>query len=146
MLTALFNFAMKVIQFVVEGQPVPKGRPRFSQKTGRGYTPQKTRQAEQKIVKAYKQEYADVAFPEDVALELDCRFYLQIPKYKMAHADEIEGAYVLKKPDSDNLLKTVADSMNGVAYPDDKCIVVVRAEKRYSKYPRTEITIKDITP
>lgn len=146
MLTALFNFAMKEIQFVVEGQPVPKGRPRFSVKTGRGYTPAKTRKAEEAIAKAYKAKYKTKMFPAGIPLELVCVFYLQMPKsWSKEKAEQMEGGYPLKVPDVDNLTKTAQDALNGVAYADDKYIAVIHAQKRWSKYPRTEITIKDIT-
>lgn len=146
MLTALFNFAMKVIQFVVEGEPVPKGRPRFSVKTGRGYTPAKTRKAEEAIAKAYKAKYANQMFPAGIPLELSCVFYMKMPKsWSNEKAEQMEGSFVLKTPDTDNCLKTVSDSINKIAYEDDKYIAVIHAQKRWSKYPRTEITIKDIT-
>jgi len=49
-----------------------------------------------------------------------------------------------KKPDIDNCIKAIADSLNTIAYKDDTQIVKVVAEKRYSEKPRVEITIADI--
>lgn len=144
MLTALFNFAMKVIQFVVEGQPVPKGRPRFSQKTGRAYTPARTHDAERAVVQAYKKAYPDGEhFEAGIPLELSCRFYFKLPK--KPSKSQYEGGFTQKTPDLDNALKMISDAMNNIAYADDKQICVLRAEKRYSKYPHTEIIIRDIT-
>lgn len=46
------------------------------------------------------------------------------------------------KPDFDNLAKFYADCMTGIVWPDDKMVVNGIAHKvRYSKNPRTEITI-----
>ena len=46
-----------------------------------------------------------------------------------------------KKPDIDNLIKSVLDSLNGIAYKDDSQIVTVVAEKFYSDVPRLELEI-----
>jgi Holliday junction resolvase RusA-like endonuclease len=46
-----------------------------------------------------------------------------------------------KKPDADNILKLVADALNGLAYVDDKNIVTAHAHKVYSDRPRLEINI-----
>lgn len=54
-----------------------------------------------------------------------------------------------EKPDFDNLSKFYSDCMTGIVWPDDKMVVCGIAHKvRYSKNPRTEITImskKDLT-
>lgn len=44
-----------------------------------------------------------------------------------------------KKPDIDNVLKSVLDGLQGVAYKDDKNITSARISKRYSAEPRLEI-------
>jgi Holliday junction resolvase RusA-like endonuclease len=46
-----------------------------------------------------------------------------------------------KKPDADNILKLAADSLNGLAYVDDKQIVSAVIHKFYSDRPRLEINI-----
>ena len=48
-----------------------------------------------------------------------------------------------KKPDIDNVIKSVLDGLNGVAYEDDKQVVKLTANKYYGVQPRVEITIKD---
>ena len=45
------------------------------------------------------------------------------------------------KPDLDNCVKIVADSLNGIAYKDDSQIVSVVADKYYSDTPRLELRI-----
>lgn len=39
--------------FVIDGQPVGKGRPRFVRATGHTYTPDKTKEYEQRIAEEY---------------------------------------------------------------------------------------------
>ncbi|CZR99694.1 Endodeoxyribonuclease RusA [Clostridioides difficile] len=49
-----------------------------------------------------------------------------------------------KKPDLDNIIKSVADSLNGIAYKDDSQIVEVVSKKYYSDKPRVEVILEDI--
>ena len=52
-----------------------------------------------------------------------------------------------KTPDVDNLVKFVADSLNGVFYIDDSQIIELKAEKKYisdGELPHTEIMIDEI--
>jgi len=46
-----------------------------------------------------------------------------------------------KTPDGDNLLKFIADSLNGIFWSDDRQIWKVEVRKRYGERPRTEIEI-----
>ena len=47
-----------------------------------------------------------------------------------------------KKPDIDNVIKLIADSLNEIAYKDDTQIVEIEAMKYYSDNPRVEVTIE----
>jgi len=40
-----------------------------------------------------------------------------------AHTSKLRG-------DTDNYLKLLLDGLNGVAFVDDKCVMIVRGEKR----------------
>ncbi|MBA7556431.1 hypothetical protein ES705_49139 [subsurface metagenome] len=46
-----------------------------------------------------------------------------------------------KRPDVDNVVKTVMDSLEKLAYKNDSQIVRVVMDKDYSERPRLEITI-----
>lgn len=50
-----------------------------------------------------------------------------------------------KKPDLDNLIKLVMDSMNGVCFRDDSQVCLIIAMKGYSDSPRTEIIMTEGT-
>jgi Holliday junction resolvase RusA-like endonuclease len=41
------------------------------------------------------------------------------------------GAYVVRKPDYDNLAKLLGDALNGAVYKDDAAIADGRVVKRY---------------
>lgn len=48
------------------------------------------------------------------------------------------------KPDIDNVVKLVADSLNGIMWHDDAQIVRLVAEKRYAAEPETVITVRGV--
>ena len=50
-----------------------------------------------------------------------------------------------KKPDCDNVLKIVADSLNQIAYKDDSQIVETSVKKYYAEIPRVEVEIYHIS-
>ena len=49
-----------------------------------------------------------------------------------------------KKPDLDNVIKSILDALNKVAYHDDTQIVSLSMEKFYSDSPRVEVTISNL--
>ncbi len=49
------------------------------------------------------------------------------------------------KPDADNCIKSVLDSLNGIAYIDDKQVVAVTLRKFFGEPEGLEITIQEIT-
>ena len=86
--------------------------------------------------------------PSEQPLEIDIVFYMPIPKSysKKQKAEILSGRLKhTKKPDIDNLTKSVLDALNGLAYADDSKIIKVAAEKQYSEKPRTELSIKEVS-
>ena len=51
--------------------------------------------------------------------------------------------HVMKKPDIDNIVKVVADALNGVAYKDDTQIVFVAAKKAYSAEEGLDVIVEE---
>lgn len=77
-------------------------------------------------------------------IELNIKFYRAIPKSTSktkAILMELGLIKPLTKPDIDNYVKYIMDSMNGVVYEDDALITSSRVEKLYSEQPRIEIEI-----
>lgn len=131
------------IKFVVPGEPVPKGRPRFNTRTGRAYTPEKTLDYENKIRRIYKEEI-DYMFEGAVRLTIRAYFSILKSDSKKKKEDKLSGKIkVTKRPDIDNIIKCI-DGLNGVAFQDDSYIVEVIAGKYYSDEPRLEVEIEDI--
>ena len=107
------------------------------------YTPAKTRADEDSIAWSYRAQGGKHYGEQYVRLGV-LAFY-QIPKSwtKAKKQQAREGALRPSvKPDADNIIKAVADALNGVAYTDDTQVVEVFARKYYSDSPRIEIYIE----
>ena len=128
------------------GEPKGKERPRFCH-NGQIYTPKQTTTYEQQIIFDYYKQCGNVKFDENSQLELFVKAYYKIPKSaskKKRMAMLSEEIRPTKKPDGDNILKAVADALNGVCYKDDKSIVKMSIEKFYSDVPRIEVIVQEV--
>lgn len=121
-----------MIKFTVYGEPVAKGRPRFT-KRGFAYTPKKTREAQDNfLAQAVKHKPKK---PLKGALRVIMKCYKPKPKSKPKKVK-----YWITRPDLDNFVK-ILDSLNGVFWIDDSQIIKIEASKEYGEPARTEITI-----
>jgi Holliday junction resolvase RusA-like endonuclease len=115
------------LAFSLDGQPVPKGRPRATVRGGyaRIYTPSTTRKYELAVRKIAALHMRGRE-PFDGPLSVSVRFRLAPPKSmsKRQRARVLAGeeAY-LGASDLDNYVKAFWDSLNGVVWLDDKQIV-----------------------
>jgi len=140
---------MMKVKFTVWGEPKGKGRPRFT-RTGnivRTYTPKKTSEYEDVVRAEYCRQCGDFKFERGIMLDLRIFAYFTIPKRtsKKKWQQMIErNIRPTKKPDMDNIVKIIADSLNKIAYHDDSQIVDTMVRKFYSDNPRVEITIQNI--
>jgi Holliday junction resolvase RusA-like endonuclease len=146
---------VEVIQFTVYGEPQGKGRPRFvarynpatKKSFGQAHTPEKTIVYENLIRTEYSLQTKNFRYPDDAMLDMRIMAYYGVPKSvsKKKKALMLEGKIrPTKKPDMDNVMKVVADSLNRVAYKDDTQIVDAQCRKFYSVKPRIEVIIKQI--
>lgn len=135
---------MRVV-FHVPGRPVPKARPRVTKK-GYAYTPRKTMAFEQSVVLAYRRSKAGgKQFPEGVPLLMELTFTFEPPKsWSKARREEVisRGMCPTCRPDLDNLMKGVADALNGVAYKDDGQIAGAVIRKQYGRKDSTRVIIE----
>ncbi len=139
---------MDELTFVIPGEPCAQGRPRFTTVNGRAkaYDPEKSRTYKSFVKyiathEAKKQGWLYTELPISVTVKA----YLPIAeskskKFKTAALAGIERP--TKKPDIDNLFKTVTDAMSGILYKDDKQIVAATISKYYSDEPRLEVHIE----
>lgn len=138
---------MAEIRFTVLGEPKGKGRPRFNTRTGHAITPKDTVNYESLVRLEYAQQTDGFRFQDDAMLDMRILAYYSIPQSK---SKKVKAAMLnneirpTKKPDMDNVVKIIADSLNQVAYRDDTQIVDCQCRKFYSEQPRVEVIIKQI--
>lgn len=135
------------INFTVMGEPKGKGRPRFCRNTGHAITPKDTVNYETLVHMEYLEQCNGFRFEDDAMLDLRIKAYYSIPKSasKKRHAAMLSGDIrPTKKPDMDNVIKIIADSLNKIAYRDDTQIVDCQVRKFYSEKPRVEVMIQTI--
>lgn len=83
---------------------------------------------------------------EPIAVHLN--FYFTPPKSyskKRIRAIESKEELFTKKPDLDNLVKSVTDGMNGIMYEDDSQIVGLTAGKHYGYKDYVDVKVQIIT-
>ena len=125
-----------MIEIVLLGEPVAKGRPRFNTETGHAYTPEKTRSYEQMLRLAATDVMGDRP-PLDGPLVVDMLVVKSIPRSWSKTKQEAARAGTLLptgKPDWDNFGKVV-DAANMVVWVDDGQIVDGRVRKAYGDKP-----------
>lgn len=129
-----------MVHLTVYGHPVPKARARTVRaKNGRPitFTPAETEMWENSI----RSQALNVR-PEkllDGPLCLDVSFFLLRPKSRPK-----KEKYPDRKPDLDNLVKSVKDALEGIIYTNDSRITDEVVRKRYGDPPRVEITIRPV--
>lgn len=131
------------IAFTIPGNPVPKGRPRFTRQ-GRTYTPAKTKTYEEQVA-----ALARAACPEPlktpVAVLVTAVFPVPLTYPKKRREACLNGLERhTKRPDLDNIVKAVTDGMNGVVYGDDSQIVRLVANKVYGTDAMVEVTVQEV--
>lgn len=135
-----------MIEFTYYGEIKGKGRPRFRNagKFIQTYTDANTKNYEMSLKEAYLQANQESYMNPDDPLLLRLQVWQQIPKSvsKKKRQQMLDGDIrPTKKPDIDNILKSVLDSLNKVAFYDDTQIVMIMCSKFYSDMPRMKIFI-----
>ena len=124
---------LRQINFKVSGKPIGKGRPRFT-KSGHVYTPNETKQYETRIKNAawaaMKREKLN---PTDRRVTITASAYFEVPKsYNKQKRIECQcGIHIPKRPDIDNIAKSILDGCNGIAFKDDCQVWHLSVNKRF---------------
>lgn len=139
---------MDGVRFTIPGAPVGKERPRFY--NGHAVTPKKTKHYEALVAQMYKAQANGKCWMEGEPLEVFIRAYYPIPKsYTKKRIAGIKAYEELptKKPDVDNLVKAILDSLNQVAWYDDTQVVSITADKFYAEeMPYVFVSIHALDP
>ena len=141
----------KEVYFVIDGEAVGKGRPRFSRRGNyvKAYTPPKTANYEEKVKDAYFTEYGNIKplWGENEPLEMVINVYFEIPKSasKKKRFKLLTEERPTKKPDVDNIAKAIMDALSkDFLYHDDSQIVSATINKYWSETPKAEVIIRGI--
>lgn len=133
---------MTRVVVTIPGPPVAKGRPRMT-RTGRAFTPAKTRAAEGYMRHAIAAQAGQPML--EGALQVTVIAMLPIPASwsQRKRADAAAGIVrPIGKPDGDNLAKSVCDAANGLLWRDDGQIVSLHISKTYSDKPGTMLIVE----
>ncbi len=134
-----------IYEFEVPGKVIGKGRPRLNSYTGVVYTPTRTKDYESLV-----EQYFLLKYPRFKALEgrikVNIIAYFSIPKTtKKADINEMleNNISPTKKPDIDNIVKSILDSMNKFAFKDDNQITKLEVEKKYAIEDKVYVKIEE---
>jgi Holliday junction resolvase RusA-like endonuclease len=138
---------MTYIEFTVDGEPVGKGRPRFT-RNGHAYTPEKTADYEQLVKLSFRKKYPDfkpILKVVPLSVVICAEFPIPASFCRNARLEAKRGTRKpTKKPDADNIAKSICDALNGLAYHDDSQIVELYVFKSYSENPKVTVTIAEL--
>lgn len=138
---------IRVVEIIVAGKPLAKGRVRFVRATGRAFTPERTVNYEGRLAAEAAVMMAGrppVEGPVAVRLEV----WLPIPaswSNKRQFEADIGLSRPTGKPDVDNYVK-ILDACNHIVWIDDSQVVELTAFKRFSHNPYLKITVDSIDP
>ena len=132
-------------KFEVLGEIVGKERPRVNMYTYRVYTPNKTKDYEFLV-----QQYFRMQYPKYETLKgrisINIIAYLKIPKStsKTKIQEMLENKISpTKKPDVDNIAKSILDAMNGLVFEDDNQVSKISVEKRFALEEKAVIEVEE---
>lgn len=134
------------VNFVIQGRVQAKQRPRFNRYSGKTYTPNETIAYENWVKTCYLEKYKDKELMEK-PLRVTIKAYFEIPKStsKKRKQQMMDNEILpMVKPDTDNIAKGVLDSLNGIAYKDDKQVVELIVNKYYNNTPYVSVMIEEI--
>ena len=132
--------------FVVEGKPTGKGRPRFKRMGNfvQTYTDEKTAEYE-KLVRMKFQNAGGVITDKPVKIEIVAFFEPPKSTKKRDKAEMLRNKILpTKKPDCDNIAKIILDALNQIAYKDDSQVIELVVKKRYLAEAKVTVHIEEI--
>lgn len=138
---------LKKLSFVVPGEAVGKGRPKFTMQGGfaKAYTPKKTSDYEKFIKHCYRSKYRN--YISDKAVKVMTFIYVKPAKSlsKKKRAKLLNNEFLpTKKPDVDNVQKCILDALNKVAFKDDVQVVDQVTMKRFGEENKVIVVIEEI--
>lgn len=134
------------VNFIIQGKVQAKQRPKFNRFSGKAYTPQQTVNYENWVKICFLEKYKNKELMEK-PLKVTINAFFEIPKSisKKKRQQILENEILpIVKPDTDNIAKSILDSLNGIAYKDDKQVVKLEVNKFYNDIPFVSVIIEEI--
>lgn len=132
------------LSFYIDGKVQAKQRPRLSRYGT--YTPAQTKNYENWVKLCFINKYPDFK-PLEKALKVKIFAYYEIPRStsKKRKLDMLnDNIRPTIKPDTDNIAKSILDSLNKIVYLDDKQVVDLIVKKMYEEKPYVYVVIEEI--
>lgn len=131
------------IEFVIPGKVKGKQRPRvfYNKNMGRtqAITPKETVNYENWVKSCYIEKFGTPQ-PTEKALSVIIEAYFIKPKSnKCLYPTTV-------RIDSDNIAKAILDSLNGIAYKDDKQVLALHIYKKWGGIEKAVVTITELEP
>jgi len=138
-------------EFTIPGKPIPKARPRVYKrgKFVKGYNSQEKAEGEFAL-NAFESSIKVAGKKLSGPVFLDIIFHLKRPKSHYGTGKNSETLkknapkFHVSKPDVDNLVKFVMDSLNKVTWYDDSQVFQVIGRKEYSETEETVLKIIEV--
>lgn len=134
-----------IYEFEMPGEIVGKARPRMNTRTGRAYTPSKTKNYEYFLRQWFIRKYPNFKQLES-RVKVTIVAYFDIPKSTSKKKEDemlIGKISPTKKPDIDNIVKIILDAMNKFAFKDDTQVTKMEVEKKYNQTPKIYVKIEE---
>lgn len=126
-----------------DGKLIGKGRPRFGK--GRVYTPAKTLAAETSLGYLAKIIMKKCAIQQMKGpVSLFCNVMVAYPKTWSKKRRAESHPFYTGKPDADNVLKLVGDSLNGIVWRDDSQVAKISFQRTWWESDHVYIRIEEI--
>lgn len=140
-----------MIELVIPGDPVGKGRPKVNTKTRKAYTPAATKLAERHVKDAWMAA-GRPQLPRDEGAAL---WLVVIDRRTRARdhyrtdgvtlsAKGLRNPIPTSAPDFDNVAKLVSDALNRLAYRDDAQIAAALIWREWAPTPETVVRLGTI--
>lgn len=136
-----------MVDFVINGNPIPAPRPRVPRRGKPYYTEPylsyKENLKNKLLVIASGKEKP--IYKKYKPLKVEINFYMPIPT-SLSKKKRLEAidTYHVKKPDLDNLVKSILDGMNDIIFHDDGQVASLEVRKLLSDNPRTEVFVYEL--
>ena len=132
-------------EFEIKEKAIGKERPRKG-KCGKFYTPDKTKNFEELVKWSFTSKYNIATQPSTKPFgAMITVIYKPAESLSNKKKEElIKSFWHTKKPDADNIAKSILDALNGLAYKDDSQVSALTVIKNYGLEDKIYVEMEEI--